>query len=163
MTLGVRLTDSCTVGYNCRLFWPAQNHKTSVTVSSQLPAMAVTCGLLPVHYCTAITYSVTQKTSECLDRFTAHDPVRRGCDQSQRTQFRWNKVSWDEVGWDKWHERSVIMLRRINRDTVSKASLYLKASASSGRHISVSRKKFLRKGKVKGADTGRLDIGELNY
>jgi len=23
-----------------------------------------------------------------LDRFTAHDPVRRGCDQSERTQFR---------------------------------------------------------------------------
>jgi len=28
-----------------------------------------------------------------LDRFAAHDPVRRGCDQSQRTQFRRNEVS----------------------------------------------------------------------
>jgi len=27
-----------------------------------------------------------------LDRFTAHDPVRRGCDQLQCTQFRWNGV-----------------------------------------------------------------------
>jgi len=31
-----------------------------------------------------------------LGHFTAHDPVRRGCDQSQRTKFCQNEVSWDE-------------------------------------------------------------------
>jgi len=32
-------------------------------------------------------------------RLAAHDPVRRGCDQSQRTRIRWNEVRWDKVRW----------------------------------------------------------------
>jgi len=35
-----------------------------------------------------------------LSRFTARDPVRRGCVQSQRTQGR--------MKWDEWYERSSI-------------------------------------------------------
>jgi len=34
-----------------------------------------------------------------LDRFTAHDTVRRGCNQSQHTQSRWNEVTWNDVRW----------------------------------------------------------------
>jgi len=30
-------------------------------------------------------------------RLTAHHPVRRGCDQSERTKFRWNGGGWDEL------------------------------------------------------------------
>ena len=37
-----------------------------------------------------------------LDRFTTHDPVRRGCDQSQRPQFSWDKAILNKVRWVIW-------------------------------------------------------------
>jgi len=35
-----------------------------------------------------------------LGRAPWTDPVGRGCDQTQRTQFRWNEVRWDVTRWN---------------------------------------------------------------
>ena len=57
--------------------------------------------------------AVTGHSHGELRRFTAHDPVRHGCDQSQCTQLMKQSVEIrsDEVRWHEWYEHSVRILQ----------------------------------------------------